>query len=58
MGRVDKSAQITKVVLIIRLGEAKDYSDAAKKFHCSHTAVMRRINGLTKTQKEANSFYH
>jgi hypothetical protein len=45
-------------VLVIRLGEFKDYSNAAKKFHCSHTAVIRRIKGLTKTQQEANSFYH
>jgi hypothetical protein len=45
-------------VLIIRSGEYTDYSNAAKKFHCSHTAVMRRIKGLTKTRQEANSFYH
>ena len=58
MGRADKSAQVTKAVLVIRSGEFKDYSNAAKKFHCSHTAVMRRIKGLTKTRQEANSFYH
>jgi O6-methylguanine-DNA--protein-cysteine methyltransferase len=49
MGRADKSAQVTKAVLAIRLGECKDYSNAAKKFHYSHMAVMRRINGLIKT---------
>ena len=58
MGRADKSAQVTKAVLAIRSGEFKDYSNAAKKFHCSHTAVMRRIKGLTKTRQEAHSFYH
>jgi hypothetical protein len=58
MGRADKSALVTKAVLAIRSGEFKDYSNAAKKFHCSHTAVMRRIKGLTKTRQEANSFYH
>ena len=58
MGRADKSAQVTKAVLAIRSGEFKDYSNAVKKFHCSHTAVMRRIKGLTKTRQEANSFYH
>jgi hypothetical protein len=58
MGRADKSAQITKAVLAIRSGECRDYSNAAKKFHCSYTAVIRRIRGLTKTRQEANSFYH
>jgi hypothetical protein len=36
-------------VLIIHLGEYKDYSNAVKKFYYSYTVVMRRINGLTKT---------
>jgi hypothetical protein len=58
MGRADKSALVTKAVLAIRRGEFQDYSNAAKKFHCSHTAVMRRIKGQTKTRQEANSFYH
>ena len=58
MERVDKSALVTKAVLIIRSKEFKDYSNAVKKFHCSHTAVMRRIKGLIKTRQEANSFYY
>ena len=58
MGRADKSAQVTKAVLAIRSGEFKDYSNAAKKFHCSYMAVIRRIKGLTKTRQEANSFWH
>ena len=58
MGRADKSALVTKAVLVIRSGEFKDYSNATKKFYCSYTAVMRRIKGLTKTRQEANSFYH
>jgi O6-methylguanine-DNA--protein-cysteine methyltransferase len=58
MGRADKSAQVTKAVLVIRLGEYIDYSNAAKKFHCSRMAVIRRIKGLTKTRQEANSFYY
>jgi len=57
MGRADKSAQVTKAVLAIRSGECKDYSNAAKKFYYSYTAVMRRINSLTKTRQEAYSFY-
>jgi hypothetical protein len=58
MGRADKSAQVTEAVLVICLGEYTDYSNAAKKFHCSHMAMMRWIKGLTKTRQEANSFYH
>jgi hypothetical protein len=49
MGRADKSALVTKAVLIICLGEFKDYSNTAKKFYYSHTAIIRRIKGLTKT---------
>jgi hypothetical protein len=45
-------------VLIIRLGEFKDYSNAVKKFYYSHMAMIRRIKGLTKIWQEANSFYH
>jgi len=45
MGRVDKSALVTKVVLMIRRGEFKDYSNIIKKFYYSHIAVIRRIKG-------------
>ena len=58
MGRADKSALVTTAVLAIRRGEFKDYSNAAKKYHYSHTAIMRRIKGETKTWQEANSFYN
>jgi hypothetical protein len=58
MGRADKLAQVTKAVLIIRLGECQDYFNAVKKYYYSYTAVIRRINSLTKTRQEANSFYH
>jgi hypothetical protein len=58
MGRADKSALVTKAVLVIRSGEFKDYSNTTKKFYYSYTAVMRRIKGLTKTWQKANSFYH
>ena len=50
MGIVDKSAQVTKAVLEVRLGEFKDYSNAAKKVYYSHTAVMRRIKNQIKTR--------
>jgi hypothetical protein len=48
MERADKSAQITKAVLAIRLGEFIDYSNAIKKFYYIHMAIIRRIkcNGL------------
>jgi DNA invertase Pin-like site-specific DNA recombinase len=49
MGRADKLALVSQAVLAIRSGEFKDYSNTAKKFHCSHTAIIRRIKGLTKT---------
>jgi hypothetical protein len=58
MGRADKLALVTKAVLAIRSGEFKDYSNTAKKFYCSYTAVIRRIKGLTKTRQEVNSFYY
>ena len=58
MGRADKSAQVTKAVLAIRSGEYMDYSNAANKFYCSRTAVIRRITGQTKTRQEAHSFWH
>jgi hypothetical protein len=45
MGRVDKSALVTKVVLMIRRGEFKDYSNTIKKFYYSYIAVIRRIKG-------------
>jgi hypothetical protein len=40
MERVDKSALVSQAVLAIRLGEFKDYSNTAKKFHCSYMAVI------------------
>ena len=49
MGRVDKSALVTKVVLMIRRGEFKDYSNIIKKFYYSYIVVMKRIKGLIKT---------
>jgi MFS-type transporter involved in bile tolerance (Atg22 family) len=49
MGRADKSAQVTKAVLVIYLGEYIDYSNTTKKFYYSYTAIIRRIKGLIKT---------
>jgi hypothetical protein len=58
MARADKSAQVNKAVLAIHSGEFTDYSLVAIAHGYDHTAVSRRIRGLTKTRQEANSFYH
>jgi hypothetical protein len=58
MGRADKSAQVTKAVLIIHLGEFADYSNIAKKFYYSYMAMMRQIIDKMKTRQEAYSFWH
>jgi hypothetical protein len=49
MGRADKSAQVTKAVLVICLGEFTDYSNTIKKFYYSHITIIRQIKGYTKT---------
>ncbi len=53
-----KSKAVDSAVAAIQRGECTDYSDAAKKYKCSRTAVSRRVRGLTKTKQEANSFWH
>ena len=58
MAKIDKSARITAAVDAIRRGEYTDYANAAKHYKCSQIAVSRRVRGLTKTRKEANSFWH
>jgi len=58
MARIDKSGRITKAVDTVGRGEFSDYTKAADHFKCSRSAVSRRVRGLTKTRKEANSFWH
>jgi hypothetical protein len=41
MARADKSAIISKVVLIIHLGEFMDYSLAIRAYRCNYTAISR-----------------
>ncbi len=53
-----KSARIDAAIAAIQRGEFTDYNNAAKHFKCSQSGVSRRIRGLTKTKKEANSFWH
>jgi hypothetical protein len=57
MGRIDKSARVTQAVDAIRRGEFTNYAKAAREYKCSHTAISRRVRGLTKTRREAHSFW-
>jgi hypothetical protein len=58
IARADKSAAVNKAALAIRSGEFTDYSLAARAHGCDHTAVSRRVRGLTKSRKEADSFFN
>ncbi len=58
MARADKSARIDAAVAAIKRGEFTNYSKAAEKYECDRTSLSKRIHGVTKTKKEANSFYH
>ena len=58
MARADKLAAVNKAALAIRSGEFTDYSLAARAYGCDYTAVSRRVHGLTKSWKEANSFFN
>jgi hypothetical protein len=57
MTRVDKSARIASAIAAIRSGEIKDYSKAAAKFNVDCTTISKRIRGLTKSRKDADSFW-
>jgi hypothetical protein len=57
MARISKSEAIDAAVAAIRRGEFTHYSQAAKYYKCDRTSVSKRIRGLTKTRKEANSFF-
>ena len=52
-----KSKAIDEAIAAIRRGEFSDYGNAARKYGCTHTAVSRRIRGLTKSKKQADSFW-
>jgi hypothetical protein len=57
MARVDKSARIATAIAAIQSGEIKDYSKAAAKFNVDCTTISKQIRGLTKSRKDANSFW-
>jgi hypothetical protein len=52
-----KSKAIDAAVAAIKRGEFVHYSDAAKKYKCDRSALSRRVCGLTKTKKDADSFW-
>jgi hypothetical protein len=58
MARTDKSAKISAAIDAIKRGEFANYANTAKEYGYDRGALSRRIRGLTKTKKEANSFYH
>ncbi len=52
-----KSKRIDNAVATIRRGEFSDYGKAAEHFKCDRGALSRRVKGLTKSKKEADSFW-
>jgi hypothetical protein len=57
MARTDKSARIATAIAAIRSGEITDYSKAAEKYKVDRTTISKRIRGLTKSRKEADSLF-
>jgi hypothetical protein len=53
-----KSIRVDKAVAAIQRGEFIHFNNAADYYGCSRRAVSRRIRGLTKSKKQANSFWH
>jgi hypothetical protein len=51
-----KLKAIDEAVATIKRGEFVYYSDITKKYKCDYSALFRRIRGLTKTKKDADSF--
>jgi hypothetical protein len=52
-----KSKRVDLAVAAIRRGEFAHFTDAADHYECSRTAVSRRVRGLTKSKKQADSFW-
>jgi hypothetical protein len=57
MARADKSARIAAAIAAIQSREIKNYSIAAAKFNVDHTTISKSIRGLTKSRKDADSFW-
>ncbi|KAF8846819.1 hypothetical protein BDZ45DRAFT_784518 [Acephala macrosclerotiorum] len=58
IARADKSALVTSAVEAIRSGKFSSTREAGREFKVHHTIVTRRLNGRTKTRREAQSFYY
>ena len=56
--RSTKSERIEAAIAAIRRGEFVNYANAAAKYGCDRTTLSKRIRGLTKSKKDANSFFH
>ena len=52
-----KSKAINKAVAVIQRGDFFHYSDTAAEYKCNREALSWRIRGLTKSKKEADSFW-
>ena len=52
-----KSKAIDAAVAAIKRGKFIHYSDIAKKYKCDRSALSKRVRGLTKTKKDADSFW-
>jgi len=53
-----KSKRIDAAIAAIQRGEFIVYAHAADYYECDRGALSRRIRGLTKSRKEALSFWH
>jgi hypothetical protein len=51
-----KSKAINEAVTAIKREEFIYYSNIAKKYKCNYNALFKRICGLIKTRKDADSF--
>jgi len=54
--RSTKSERIEAAIAAIWQGEFVNYANAAAKYKCDYTMLLKRIWGLTKSKKDANSF--
>jgi hypothetical protein len=51
-----QSLRIDKAVAALQRGDFIHYSNVAIKYKCDQGALSRRIRGLTKSKKQADSF--
>jgi hypothetical protein len=51
------SKRVDAVVVAIQRGEFVHFFNAVKKYEYSREAVSRRVRGLTKSKKQADSFW-